>query len=33
MGDNKNMICEEDFEELTKKECALKYQHIYTGGY
>jgi len=33
MGDDKNMITEEDVEELTRKERDLKYQHIYTGGY
>jgi len=26
-------LSEEDVEELTKKERALKYQHKYTGGW
>jgi len=27
------ILTEEDIEELTKKERALKYQHKFTGGY
>jgi len=28
-----SLIDDEDVEELTKRERALKYQHIFTGGY